>query len=157
MKSTINVTTEHLDGIIKELDSSKYFLLNLSNESASRTDLFNFALALGLNQGYPTKLATSKGLIRTSNEDVKPFFFMYKAIYFDKIISENLHNIDNITNIDAALELVEEYANTGFDILAKMKKEYHEDEHFTKKLLSLIDNIQKEYNSVLEVKTIYSE
>ena len=43
MKSTINVTTEIIDGFIKELDNSKYFLLNMSNET-SRTDLFNFAL-----------------------------------------------------------------------------------------------------------------
>lgn len=157
MKSTINVTIEHLEGIIKDLDNSKYFLLNLSNESASRTDLFNFALALGLKEGHPTKLSTSKGLIRTSNEDVKPFFFMYKSIYFDKVISEDESTIDSITDIDAAFELVEEYANTGFNVLSKMKEDYPEDEHFMKKLLSIIDSIQKEYKSEFGVKAIYTE
>ena len=98
MKSTINVTIEHLDGIIKELDNSKYYLLNLSNESASRTDLFNFALALGLKDGEPTPLVSSKGLIRTSNEDVKPYFFMYKSIYFDKVLSKDDSKIDEITD-----------------------------------------------------------
>ena len=87
MKSTINVTTEIIDGFIKELDNSKYFLLNMSNET-SRTDLFNFALALGLKENVRTPLETSKGLIRTSNEDVKPYFFIYKSIYFDKTESK---------------------------------------------------------------------
>jgi len=156
MKSTINVTNEHLDGIIKELDSSKYFLLHLSNESASRTDLFNFALALGLHEGYPTKLATSKGIIRTSNEDVKPFFFMYKSIYFDKVISKDESTIDDITNIDAAFDLVEEYANTGFDVLTRMKNEYPEDELFMKKLLSMIASIQSDMLTNFGLKTIVS-
>lgn len=129
MKSTINVTIEHLDGIIKELDNSKYFLLNLSNETASRTDLFNFALALGLREGGSTPLDTSKGLIRTSNEDVKPYFFMYKSIYFDKVLSEDESKIDDITDIDAAFDLVEQYANTGFNILDRMRKEFPEDEY----------------------------
>lgn len=129
MKSTINVTIEHLDGIIKELDNSKYFLLNLSNETASRTDLFNFALALGLREGGSTPLDTSKGLIRTSNEDVKPYFFMYKSIYFDKVLSEAESKIDDITDIDAAFDLVEQYANTGFNILDRMRKEFPEDEY----------------------------
>lgn len=129
MKSTINVTIDHLDGIIKELDNSKYFLLNLSNETASRTDLFNFALALGLREGGSTPLDTSKGLIRTSNEDVKPYFFMYKSIYFDKVLSEDESKIDDITDIDAAFDLVEQYANTGFNILDRMRKEFPEDEY----------------------------
>ena len=132
MKSTINVTIEHLDGIIKELDNSKYYLLNLSNESASRTDLFNFALALGLKDGEPTPLVSSKGLIRTSNEDVKPYFFMYKSIYFDKVLSKDDSKIDEITDIDAALNLVEQYANTGFDILGRLKKEFPKDDLFMK-------------------------
>lgn len=73
MKSTINVSSQYLDGIIQELDNSKYFLLNLSTET-SRTDLFNFALALGLKEGVSTSLNSSRALIRTSNEDVKPYF-----------------------------------------------------------------------------------
>lgn len=157
MKSTINVTTEHLDGIIKEIDSSKFFLLNLSNDAASRTDLFNFALALGLKEGVATPLNTSKGLIRTANEEVKPFFFIYKSIYFDKVISKDLSKIDNITDMDAAFMLVEQYANTGFDVLARMREEFPEDEIFTKKLLSLTDEMQKEFMANYGIKTLYTE
>ena len=157
MKSTINVTIEHLDGIIKELDNSKYYLLNLSNESASRTDLFNFALALGLKDGEPTPLVSSKGLIRTSNEDVKPYFFMYKSIYFDKVLSKDDSKIDEITDIDAALNLVEQYANTGFDILGRLKKEFPKDDLFMKKILTQIEEMNKEYIGQYGVKKLYTE
>ena len=157
MKSTINVTIEHLDGIIKELDNSKYYLLNLSNESASRTDLFNFALALGLKDGEPTPLVSSKGLIRTSNEDVKPYFFMYKSIYFDKVLSKDDSKIDEITDIDAALNLVEQYANTGFDILGRLKQEFPKDDLFMKKILTQIEEMNKEYIVQYGVKKLYTE
>lgn len=157
MKSTINVTTEHQEGIIKELDNSKFFLLNLSNESSSRTDLFNFALALGLKEDVATPLDTSKGLIRTSNEDVKPYFFIYKSIYFDKVLSKDESKIDDITDIDVAFDLVEQYANTGFKVLARMREEYPEDEQFAKKLLNQIDEMNKEYTVEFGVKTIYTE
>ena len=157
MKSTIDVTIDHLDGIIKELDNSKYYLLNLSNESASRTDLFNFALALGLKDGEPTPLVSSKGLIRTSNEDVKPYFFMYKSIYFDKVLSKDDSKIDEITDIDAALNLVEQYANTGFDILGRLKKEFPKDDLFMKKILTQIEEMNKEYIVQYGVKKLYTE
>ena len=153
MKSTINVTTEHLEGIIKELDESNFY--NLSK--TSRTDLFNFALALGLKDGTPTKLILSKGFIRTENEDVKPYFFLYKSIYYDKILSENEKDIDKITDIDSAFELVEQYANTGFYVLSRMKKDLANEELFTKKILYEINMIDKDYSKKYGVKTLYTE
>ena len=96
-------------------------------------------------------------MIRTANEEVKPFFFIYKSIYFDKVISKDLSKIDNITDMDAAFMLVEQYANTGFDVLARMRKEYSEDEIFTKKLLSLTDEMQKEFMENYCIKTLYTE
>ncbi len=154
MKSTINVSNEHLEGIIKDLDKSDFFLL--SNEKASRTDLFNFALALGLSKGEPTKLTSSKGLIRTSNEDVKPYFFMYKSIYYDKVIL-NTRDIDMILDMDAVFDLVEQYANTGFCILSRMKSEFRDSNQFSAKLLSEIGALQEEYLSTFSLKKVYTE
>ena len=102
-------------------------------------------MALGLKENVRTPLETSTGLIRTSNEDVKPYFFIYKSIYFDKILSEDESDIDKITDIDAAFELVEQYANTGFKVLAQMKKEFPDDELFSKKLLTKINDMYKQY------------
>lgn len=156
MKSTINVSSQYLDGIIQELDNSKYFLLNLSTET-SRTDLFNFALALGLKEGVSTSLNSSRALIRTSNEDVKPYFFVYKSIYYDKVLSLDESKIDDITDIDSVFDLVEKYANTGFGVLARIRKEFPEDELFTKWLLNKINEMYKEYGAQYDIKSIYTE
>jgi hypothetical protein len=65
--------------------------------------------------------------------------------------------IHQITDIDAAIDLVEQYANTGFDVLTKLKAEFPDDTLFMKKILSLIDEMQKDYLSVYGVKEVYSE
>ena len=76
MKATINVTKENIEGIIKDLDDSKYFLLD--NTDTSRADLFNFALALGLKDGHPTPLSSSVGFIRTSY--IESIIYKYKSV-----------------------------------------------------------------------------
>lgn len=139
MKAALNITKENIEGIVKELDNSKYFLLDNSN--ASRAELFNFALALGLKDGTPTPLSTSVSFIRTSY--IENIIYQYKSIFFDKVLSAHLSDIDEITDTDKALFLVEQYANTGFGILAKMKAEYPDEKHFMMKLLNELERTQK--------------
>ncbi len=141
MKATINVSKEHIDGIIKSLDDSRYFLLDNSN--TSRADLFNFALALGLNDGNRTPLSSSVGFIRTSY--VESILYQYKSVFFAKDLSGRLSEIDEITDTDKALLLIEEYANTGFLILKKMKNEFEDDSHFMEKLLNEMERVWKKY------------
>lgn len=155
MKSTINVSGECYDWIIGELDKNKFFLL--SKDACSRIDLFNIALALGLRKGYPTKLTTSKGLIRTAYDDVKAYLYLYKSVYFEKVILEEGRDIDIITDIDAVLELVEEYANTGFDELQQMKEAYSDSILFMKKLLTLIDEMRLEYQTVFKMNKLFTD
>ena len=135
MKATVNVTKEHIEGIIKDLDNSKYFLLD--NSDTSRADLFNFALALGLKDGHPTPLSTSVSFIRTSY--IENILYQYKSVFFEKDLSGRPSDIDEITDTDKALFLVEQYANTGFSILKKYKGELEDDTHFMTKLLNELD------------------
>ena len=141
MKATVNVTKEHIEGIIKDLDNSKYFLLDNSN--TSRADLFNFALALGLKDGHPTPLSTSVSFIRTSY--IENILYQYKSVYFDKDLSERPSDIDEITDTDKALYLVEQYANTGFYILKKYKEELEDETHLMTKLLNEMDRDYQEF------------
>lgn len=140
MKSTLNISKETNEGIVKELDGSKYFLLN--NSDASRAELFNFALALGLKEGRPTPLTTSVSFIRTSY--VENVIYQYKSVFYDKDLSTRPSDIDEITDTDKALYLVEQYANTGFGILTKLKHEYENDLHLMTKLLNEMDRAQKQ-------------
>lgn len=150
MKKTINVNKEHLNGIIKELDEKQFFCLG--KKDTERSDLLNFALALGVQKGVPTPLAANEGFVRY--EYVKDILFMYQGIYFDKVLLKKTEDIDKITDTDAVISVVEEYANTGFYLLAELKKEFPDDEHFMAKLLNEMDRTQEEYLNVYEANTI---
>ena len=138
MKKTINVTKEHLNGIIKELDDKHWFCLGKSD--ASRTELFNFALALGVKEGKPTPLSTNEGLIRS--EYVENYMYIYQGLFFNEFILHHPENIDQIAETDDVLNLAEEYANTGFYRLKELKEEFPDQEHFMTKLLNEIDRIK---------------
>nr|WP_288281958.1 hypothetical protein [uncultured Prevotella sp.] len=150
MKKTINVNKEHLNGIIKELDDKHYFYLG--KRDTDRKDLFNFALALGLQKGVPTPLSASDGFVRS--EYIESIMYMYQGVFYDKVLSEKPDDIDKIADKDAVISLVEEYANTGFYCLAELKKDFPDEEHFMSKLLNEMDRIQEEYLDVYEMKTI---
>lgn len=143
MKAALNITKEHIEGVVKELDNSKYFLLDNSN--TSRAELFNFALVLGLKDGHPTPLTTSVSFIRTSY--IENILYQYRSVFFDKDLSTHSTDIDEITDTDKALYLVEQYANTGFDILAKLKNDYPDDRHYMTKLLNELD---RDYKSLFD-------
>ena len=144
MKATLNISRDHIEGIVKNLDANKFFLLDISN--TSRAELFNFALVLGLKDGHPTPLSTSVGFIRTSY--IENILYQYKSVFFDKELSTHPSDIDEITDTDKALSLVEQYANTGFDILAKMKNEYEDDVHF---MMKLLNEIEREYDGITNI------
>lgn len=146
MKATLNVSKSHYDGIIKELDKTRFFLLD--NADTSRPELFNLALAFGLNENKPTQITSSTTFVRT--EYVERYLYQYRGIYFDKIISNNTEKIDEIVNDDDVLSMMEQYANTGFDVLEKLMKEVDNDEElFSKKLLKRIGEL---YNTISESK-----
>jgi len=150
MRHTINVSKVHIDGIIKDIDESKYFQLDKS--AIDRSDLFDFALALGLREETPTPLKSSTTFIRVSYVEKK--MFIYRGIYYDKYLKDFPNDIDSITDDDKVLDLVEEYANTGFYKLAELKEEFPDDNLFMLKLLHEMDSIQKEYINQYQVSTL---
>ena len=117
------------------MDNSKYFLLD--NSDTSRADLFNFALALGLKDGHPTPLVASTSFIRTSY--IENILYQYKSIFYDKDLSTRPSDIDEITDTDKALGIVEQYANTGFGIIKKLRADLEDDAHLMTKLLNEMD------------------
>ena len=153
MRHTINVSKGHIDGIIKEIDDSKYFLLDKSN--TDRSELFDFALALGLREGTPTPLKSTTTFIRVSYVEKK--MYIYRGIYYDKYLKDHPGEIDTITDDDKIFDLVEKYANTGFIKLAELREEFHDDNLFMLKLLHEMDTIQKEYINQYQVSSLISD
>ena len=63
--------------IIEMIDNEKF--LGLNNPETSRTDLFLFAMALGLETDITTPLLNKEGLIRTSYLTIKDEALLYST------------------------------------------------------------------------------
>ena len=151
MRQTINVSKGHIDGIIKKIDESKYFLLDKS--SVDRVGLFNFALALGLKEGVPTPLKSSTSFTRVSYVEDK--LFMYRGLFYEKLLKDKPDDVDTIADLELVIDFVEEYANTGF--YKQFMQEFPDDSMFMLKLLNEMDIIQKEYLNHYQVSSLIND
>lgn len=144
MRDVINVLEKNIKEVVSRLDSSKFFGLN--NSATKRPDLFNFLVSLGVERGYPKELTSKKtSFVRTEYIENNNCRFLYSSLYFHEMISDNpTEKIDMITNDNEILDLVEKYANTGFDVIAEYMDQYS-DEEMMLDLISQMDDWYKEY------------
>lgn len=133
----INIT-QSAKKTIEKIDESNY--LGLGKQSISRSELFLFAMALGVDTS-PTKLDNVNGLILEKSFGGQMQALLY-ALFIDKKTNEG--TLDLITDKELVYNLAQEYANTGFDIL---------DDYIQKKkdedlIWDLIDELDKQYNDL---------
>lgn len=108
----INISKKARESVDK-IDESKYFCLQ--DSAISRSELFSFAMAIGVDT-VPTKLESiyPGGLVLDKSIDSCTKALMY-ALFIDKLGGGDL---DEITRKDAVYSVAQEYANTGFEVLA---------------------------------------
>lgn len=147
MARTVDISAANVDGIVKDLDRTKYFCLNGSD--TARRDLFNFALALGYKRGVEPDPITSKKETFVRTEYLNNTYYLMSSIYFKEIISDDLSTIDDIVNEDKVYKLAEEYANTGFDIL-RNHFNTDNDEQLSYILLAQMDELFEDNKDDLE-------
>lgn len=132
----IYVSKKVWDETIPTVDLKKYMLLG--NQTCTRKDLFNFALALGVSSGYPTELKGKSDLFR--NESVETDRHLYDAVYFSEELDGNVDRIDEILSDEVVFPLVEQYAETGFARIADALREKSEE--------TLVQELIKEMNEI---------
>lgn len=116
MADRISIERSVNDTVVPLLDEKK--ILNLDKHSADRTELFLFAMALGVAKGVRTPLKSTHGFILETS--VKSYDGAMSQIY-SVSINELIGNAeeDKIGDKDYAYKIAEEYANTGFKIIGK--------------------------------------
>lgn len=109
----INITRK-AKAIVDTIDSEEYF--KLGSKSTTRSELFVFAAALGIDTMMPTELKNihGGGLILESSIDSKTKALIY-ACFIGGL--DNTDMLDDITNKSDVYNNIQEYANTGFEIL----------------------------------------
>lgn len=117
MRETINVLDSNIKQVVARLDASRFF--GLHNSATTRKDLFNFLAALGVERGYPKDFTSKKSsFVRTEQIENNNCRYAYSSLYYEDFISDDPSSkIDMITNDNEILDLVEKYANTGFDVI----------------------------------------
>lgn len=135
----ISISKKARESVIK-IDETKF--LGLQDSMTSRSELFSFAMAIGIDTGIPTKLENiyPGGLILEKSIDSRTKALMY-ALFINQLDTGDL---DEIGKKDAVYSLAQEYANTGFEIL--------EDYMQKKKDLSLVWKLLEELDSQYDIK-----
>lgn len=129
MKKTLDVTNAVNQFIKEELEDKNFFFLN--NKYTDRQDLFDFALALGVHADKATRLESKVGLVRTERLTMPSTMHKYIAIYYDKVYAREGHtNVDELSDYDRIFSVVEEYANTGFQMIIEEMKTNTSNENF---------------------------
>lgn len=108
----ISISKRARESVVK-IDETQF--LGLQDSITSRSELFSFAMAIGVETGIPTKLENvyPGGLILEKSIDSCTKALMY-ALFIGQLDTGDL---DKITKKDAVYSLAQEYANTGFEIL----------------------------------------
>lgn len=115
------------DHIVPRIDEKKFLGLGKgkgdgSEDIASRSELFLFAMAIGINEGVRTPLATAHGFILdTSLPGTGDFYGIGNAmsLIFSLALSElrKENKTDQVHDLEVARKIAQEYANTGFHII----------------------------------------
>ena len=105
--------------IIEKLDTTNYFGLRL--QDTTRSDLFLFAMALGVETHTREKLTNSDGLTlsKSLTPELKAIFF---ALYVKEVAGKE--NLDKIADQASVFNYAEEYANVGFNIIEDYQKNH---------------------------------
>lgn len=135
----LNIDEKQLP-LIDNIDSTGYFQIGAG---CQRKDLFAFALALGFRSGHATPLVKRKSLIR--KEILGNDKYLYDAVFFKSKVEEDGHEIDQITDDTQVFGIVEDYANTGFDIISDYIQKKYDEETLLFQLLKEIDEANKNF------------
>lgn len=126
---------------VDQIDDTKYF--DLQDSAISRSDLFSFAMAIGVDTAIPTKLENTYpgGLILDKSIDSCTKALMYAL--FIRALDDG--DLDKITEKDAVYSFAQEYANTGFEVLA----DYMTKEKDSELVWNLLEELDSQYDKII--------
>lgn len=100
--------------LLEKIDEINYFGLGLV-KGISRSELFLFAMSLGVESQTMTEIANPLGLILDKSIDSKTQASMYAQ--FISLLTDAENELDAVTDRSRVYKIAERYANTGFKII----------------------------------------
>lgn len=116
MADRLSIDKKINDTVIVDIDKSG--LLGLDKASIDRTELFLFAMAIGIKENRRTPLIASHGFIL--DKSVENYDGAMSALYSLQVNEMRfLNEEEKIGNKDEAYFIAQEYANTGFQMISE--------------------------------------
>ncbi len=102
--------------MLEKIDDVNYIGLGL--KGTTRSELFLFAMALGVESKTKTEVVNpySGGLILDKSIDGKTQASMYSQ--FISLLKDPENELDTVVDKSSVYKMAEQYANTGFEIIA---------------------------------------
>ena len=115
MADRLYIDKKYEERVIGKVDEIGF--LGLDSQTSERIDLFMFALGVGISAGERTPLKVKKGFILEGvlNKREEAYSLIY-SLFIEELRKENQE--DKLDDKDYAYTIAEEYANTGFQIMA---------------------------------------
>lgn len=135
--SVLNIS-HNAKKIIGKIDNENFLGLGLT--STSRPKLFLFAASLGLEVDTPTPLKKKESLVRWD------YLIGEESLLYSAFINklEDKDNLEECTEKSKIYELIEQYANTGFDLIEDMMNTKSEQIN----MLKMIEELDNKYNEI---------
>ncbi|NMB95207.1 MAG: hypothetical protein GYA02_01125 [Clostridiaceae bacterium] len=131
--------------LLDKIEDSNYFgLANKGGSGVSRSEIFLFAMALGVETNTPTEIKNiyAGGLVLDKSIDSKTRSVMY-AQFISKL-KDPENELDEIIKKNEVYKLAEQYANTGFQYL----EEYFDTKKPELLALNLFLELDEQYESL---------
>ena len=130
--------TEETKKLIEKIELNGF--LNLNNKNTSRTELFIFASALGLEVDIKTKLDNKDSLTRTTYLETKDEAMLYSS-FINNIKDEE--DLEKCVSKSAVFSESEEYANTGFNLIKGTMESKNEETAIFERIKILDDKYEE--------------
>ena len=126
--------------LMKGIDDRNF--MGLSNNKIDRNDLFLFAMSLGVESNTRTPLVNPDGIALKTSISAKTHAAMY-AIFINSL-KDPEKEVETISDISAVYKTAEQYANTGFEILA----DYVENIEPDNLVWDMIEELDEQYDAI---------
>lgn len=139
MYDRLSIDTNAKDKIVTKIDERKF--LGLDNDTVEHIEMFMFAAAIGIHMGVRTPLSSKRGFIQATAirpEQMSAIF----SVMVDEMRKANTE--DKINDRDIAFNIIQEYANTGMNEIAKWMDETKDNDKIWE-LIGDMDDMYEEY------------
>lgn len=128
--------------LIEKIDEIDY--MGLGTKSITRSELFLFAMSLGVESKTKTKIvnAYTGGLVLDKSIDNRTKASMYSL--FISLLEDPSNELDKTTDKTEIYKMAEQYANTGFEII----EDYYDNKKDEDLLWDLFLELDSQYEDI---------